>query len=617
MSGRLHTAARVLVVFGLASLSQAFQAGSVQSSEPTILRSPFLRIDDSGPQGTVRVTFEPEAYAAFEHAHQGGGLTAVLSFPLPGGEDVDLLLRPTRVMAADATAIVIAPDGSEKHLAPTVRLFSGSVTGRSSRVFLAISPSLVNGYVELDGENYFLSSGGSSRRAGLAEAAVSHGALLRSPTAADWCGFPGQILARAEPTDAQPALTAAVRETKVFLECDDFYRALFATDQEAVDYCVLLVGAASEIYRRDLGAKLEIPSGYIRVWNSTPPWGITTNFGDLGKFVSWWTSTGNSSRGVKRAAVQLLTAPVFGGVAQGIGSMCTNTSSYAISSVAGFFPYPLQHTSGANWDLFVLSHELGHLYGSVHSFEYVPPIDCKDGSGPDCGTIMSYCHLDYGVGGVGMRFHVREQDAIRGTLRNRGCAKKISIAMGDYDASGVLDALDAAELDAYLLQGFESRGAQETFDMNADGMVTSVDRDILNAIIAGLPPASSVVRNGSGTNCTCYITLSQPVLGHTWTTFVGGYLGLPVLTTIYGTTAPLDPGLPTSYGELLIALPPLGGQTVFRNNVFTNGQWATHAIPLPYSLSLVGRSVYTQAAIFKPTGAELLNAIDLVLSNYE
>lgn len=613
MSGRLHTAACVLVFLGFASRSQAFQAGGVQSSEPILLRSPFQRIADSGPRGAVRVTFGPDAFAVLDPAHREGVLTRILSFPLPGGVDVDLLLRPTRVMAEDATAIVVRADGSEERLAPTVRLFSGSVPGRSSRVFLAITPSMVNGYLELDGENYFLSSGGSSNRAE-PETAVSHGSLLGSPTAAEWCGSLGS----AEITTNQPLSKAALHETQVFLECDDVYRALFTTDQEAIDYCVLLVGAASEIYRRDLGARLEIPSGYLRLWTSTPPWGITTSFSDLGKFVAWWTSSGNSSRGVKRAAVNLLTAPVFGGVAQGIGSICTNLSSYAISSVAGFFPYPLQHTSGANWDLFVLSHEIGHLYGSVHSFEYVPPIACKDGSGPDCGTIMSYCHLDYGVGGVGMRFHVREQDTIRGTLRNRGCAKEIPIAMGDYDNSGVLDALDVAELDAYLLQGFESRGAQETFDMDTDGTVTTIDRDILCAIIDGVPPASSVVRNGSGINCgTCYITITEPVLGQTWTTFIGGHLGSPVLTTIYGATTPLDPGLMTRSGELLIALPPLGGQTVFHSNALTNGQWATHAIPLPYSLSLLGLSVYTQAAIFKPTGVELLNAIDLVLSNYE
>jgi len=614
MLGSAHPSTVVSFLCVLCGSSAAGEGARIPREE-NFLSAPFDVLEDTGARGFVRFEIEPGAYGAFDAAHRTGQLLHLLSFPLPGGETVDLLLRPREVMEPGGTAIVVRPDGREDRVAPQVRAFSGSVPGRQSLVFLAISPELLHGYASLDGENFFVSSG----KGGGSEAAVSHGSLFGAPSLAEWCGtlFEEPETRESSP-GIQPLSTTVLRSSKVFLECDSTYRALFSTDQSAVDYCALLVSAASEIYRRDLGVTLDVPSGYIRLWTATPPWGVTTTFGDLGKFVSWWNSSANPSKGVKRAAVQLLTRPVFGGVAQSVAVVCTKVSSYAISSVYGSFPYPIQHTSAANWDLFVLSHEFGHLYGSFHSFEYVPPIACKDGSGPDCGTIMSYCHLTYGVGGVGMRFHEREQDAIRAVMRNRGCIKVVPLLRGDYDANGLLDGLDLAAFDAYQLQGFTSRGAEETFDMDSDGTVTNLDRDVLTAILAGIPPASFTVRNGSGVNCgLCYATLAAPLIGGTWTAYVGNNLGPPMLTTIYAASAPLDPGLPTVFGELLIALTGLGGQTLFRSNACTNVGIATHSLPIPYDLSLLGAEVYTQAAIFEPTGTLLLNAIDLVISNYE
>jgi hypothetical protein len=612
MSGRPR--AMIIAPFLCLLASSAAAAGD-RSLGADVLHAPFRVVEDTGQRGFARIAAERDAYTVLDAVHERGGLLDLLAFPLPGGASVDLRLRPVRTLEPGGTAIVVRPDGKEERLAPRVRAFSGAVPGRTSQAFLAISPDMLHGYVSLDGENYFVSSGGASS----GEATVAHGSLFGSPLVAEWCGTPFGEPVEPESSSIQPLTTTLIRSSKVYIDCDNAYRSLFPSDQAAIDYCALLVSAASEVYRRDIGMTIEIPSGYIRLWTTTPPWGVTTTFGDLGKFVSWWTSPGNPSRGLPRTAVHLLTQPVFGGVAQSVGVICQKSSSYAISSVYGYFPSPIQHTSGANWDLFVITHEFGHLYGSFHSFEYSPPIACKDGSGPDCGTIMSYCHLTYGVGGVGMRFHQREQDAIRAVIRNRGCVKSAVLQRGDYDANGVLDALDVAAYDAYVNQGFASRGSEETFDMNSDGVVTNVDGDIMNALIAGMPPASFAVRNGSGTNCgLCYATLGNPVLGTTWTAYIGNNLGPPMLTTIFVASAPLDPPFVTPYGEILIGMSGLGGgQTLYQSNAYTDVGIATHSIPLPYDLSLLGLPLYTQGAIFEPTGVLLLNAIDLVLSIYE
>ena len=91
---------------------------------------------------------------------------------------------------------------------------------------------------------------------------------------------------------------------------------------------------------------------------------------------------------------------------------------YGISgNLHGAFPLPVQDNSHDNWDLMVVSHELGHNFGTGHTHDsYNPPIDgCGNG---DCAnafdtTIMSYCHLcPGGLSNMDMRFHPRVQARI-------------------------------------------------------------------------------------------------------------------------------------------------------------------------------------------------------------
>jgi hypothetical protein len=244
------------------------------------------------------------------------------------------------------------------------------------------------------------------------------------------------------------------------------------------------------VYRRDIGCTITIPDGYMRLWADTPPWGELETHSDIASFVAWWSSPFNPQQNIPRAAVQVLTHPVFGGVANNIGGLCTNFDGYEVSSVFGAFPYPIQHTSEENWDLLVVAHEFGHTFGSPHTFNYSPPIPCVDGSGPDMGTLMGYCHLDFGVEGVGMRFHPTVQNTIRAYLNTVGCLASTPIQLGDYDADGAPDAGDLDVLDAYLVQGFHSDGSEETFDMDDDGDVDAVDRQLLFDSIFG----TSIVR---------------------------------------------------------------------------------------------------------------------------
>jgi hypothetical protein len=98
----------------------------------------------------------------------------------------------------------------------------------------------------------------------------------------------------------------------------------------------------------------------------------------------------------------------WGGIAW-LNAVCS-TTGYGVSAyLNGSFPYPLQDHHSGNWDVVVVSHELGHNFGAIHTHSYSPPIDnCGNGNcqGAANGTIMSYCHTcPGGIANIELIFH--------------------------------------------------------------------------------------------------------------------------------------------------------------------------------------------------------------------
>jgi len=578
-----------------------------QGSARAALTRPFERLADSGPMGVVELGFDARDVAEFGQLAAEGQGFRLRGLPLPGGIEIDLDLRPTSALAPGATAQVVHEDGSASALAPSVSCFTGYGPD-GSEAFLGLRADGLDGYVSLGGQLYFLSSGGSPRgRATLAHAAAIGG----SPSSAlrQFCQIAGGPRALALDTTELLALPT-LKEADVWIECDLAFRQLFASDQACIDYATLLITAASEIFRRDLGVKLLIPNGYLRIWNSPAPWGVITTFSDLNNVQAWWTSAANPDRDRPRSSVHVLTTPAFGGVAW-LPGICDNFYGYQLSGVDGHFPYPIDHTNNDNWDLFVVCHEFGHAFGCQHSFDFVPPIECQDGSGPDFGTIMSYCHGSFGVGGVGMRFHEREQQTIRAHVATRGCIRSRTLLKGDYDGDGARDLDDLAAANALLGRGFRSLGAEESLDMDADLDFDSLDRDLLAASI-GAPPASVTERNGSGVNDGCYFQLNNPVLGTLWETMIGAFgVGRPTFLLVYDQP---HPGLLTGFGEMLVLPVGLGGTKLLVHGAASDGVFATHVLSIPSDPSLIGVFAATQGFVLGgPGGSHFCNALDVVL----
>lgn len=129
------------------------------------------------------------------------------------------------------------------------------------------------------------------------------------------------------------------------------------------------------------------------------------------------------------------TAPL-GGIAY-INTVCLSSYSYAYANVNGTF----EQTPSYSWDVFVVTHELGHTFGSRHTHACVwgpkknQAIDhcqtlegsCPSPGLPLKGTMMSYCYQT-GKPGIDLNlgFGKEPGDLIRATLQNSSCLKSNS-----------------------------------------------------------------------------------------------------------------------------------------------------------------------------------------------
>ncbi len=287
--------------FTLPALCLIAPAALAQSTITESFASPFTRVATQEPAGVASVAFDASAHELLKPAFDRGDMVRLEGFALPNSQ-VDLVLRPVSAMESGATAIVMNPDGVER-MAPSAAIFQGHVdglpSGQSSTVFLSVSRTQLNGYVSIDGELVFVSNGmnESPGRAWVTEAS----ALPSGASNSSWCQSINQMVAPSGPATQLGAAGPDVHIGDFYLELDEEFGDLFSSSQDAIDYATTLITATSEVYRRDLGSVINIPNGYMRLWNTTPPWGVTSSFGGLDPFVDWWNSSANPDIDLPRA----------------------------------------------------------------------------------------------------------------------------------------------------------------------------------------------------------------------------------------------------------------------------------------------------------------------------
>lgn len=377
-------------------------AGRSHAQERAILDAATFTTTIRGvtPPGTLAVEVAEETYPLLSGTHS----VSIFGFALTPTIKVDLDLE--RFWAwGPGTQFVIGTDrGDVPMKAPSVAFFRGTVGGEpGSRVFLSASPSGLKGIIRFGHAQYFVSPAGppadaANRRVhwvfdGLApEAATPPVRFECKPVLA-----PGQAPPIAIGIPGGMDLVVS-RVALVAIDADFEMRQKFATVGDAALYVCELMAAVSIFYETDINMKLA--ASYIRIWDTAadPYTGADTE-AQLPQFKNYWEANMGS---VPRNAAHLVSGRNLGGGLAYVDQMCGGSNAYGVSgNMSGSFPRPPQSGSGANWDLVVVAHELGHNFGSPHTHCYSPPIDlcytgedgCAGGTAIcQQGTIMSYCH---------------------------------------------------------------------------------------------------------------------------------------------------------------------------------------------------------------------------------
>ena len=373
---------------------------------------------------------------AIERIAAAGGGT-IERFPLGPALDVDLELATIDPFEADARLVATGLDAKgrivERELAASGTHLAGVVAGEAdSHAFLSVTDAGTFGYVEIGSRTFIISSGPYGSRLGIASyelTALPEG-LIETPA---WiCGtadLPATEIPGGEGGaggDGGVAGTPPCRQVRVAWETDQEFLAKFSGNTDAAKaYVGTLAAALTSIYTRDVNVRISVR--YLRLWTTTDPWTATDTGTQLEQFAGYWQA--NMSSLVRDLAHFISGRGLGGGVAY-LPGVCSSGYGYGVSAnLAGFFPSPLVDNNGQNWDIYVISHELGHNFGAPHTHNYSPPLDGCGSSPQDCtvanadeGTIMSYCHLcSGGVQNIKLRFHPGNIESIEARLASIGC----------------------------------------------------------------------------------------------------------------------------------------------------------------------------------------------------
>lgn len=409
-----QTAAAFMLAYATVTMGAGLSDGTANRVQ---IASPVLAAGLPA-QGLVMVNLDVGSYAALKIIKQA----TVTGFPLADRGPVDLDVESFDPFSADAV-LVLAGDGGERRMPkPELVLLRGHVHDHpESTVFLGLSPTAMNGYITLDGHTYILSSGG----AGLNQPAVVYdlGAIPanRLNIVSHPCGTDALPLPPGGPRKPNGhgggggggGTDATCRVIRVAIDTDyEYTSSVFSGNSaNAAAYAATLLGAISEIYRRDFDVALEL--SYLRIWTSnTDPYTLTTVEDRLDELKNYWNA---NMSGIGRNITHMMTGlqAGTGGVAY-LGVVCPGDYSYGSSGhFSGHFPYPLLNNNGQNWDVMVVAHEIGHNLNAPHTHSMTPPVDGCGNSPQDCtnanqGTIMSYCHTCAGgMNNIVMKFHPR------------------------------------------------------------------------------------------------------------------------------------------------------------------------------------------------------------------
>jgi Metallo-peptidase family M12/Secretion system C-terminal sorting domain len=223
------------------------------------------------------------------------------------------------------------------------------------------------------------------------------------------CSMPDSFLNDSEITNYQNVFskTLTLKCVRLYFETEfDIYQNLGNSVPNVVNYVTNLYNQVGTLYAND---GISTALSQVFVWTTADPYTATDTANLLSQFQAQ-TSSINGNLG------QLITfRSVGGGRAAGFSGICNSNVDLSLS-VSGNMNSTVVAVPTYSWNVMVVTHEFGHLFGSRHTHACVwngnnTAIDgCSGITEGGCplpgipsggGTIMSYCHIQ----SVGINFN--------------------------------------------------------------------------------------------------------------------------------------------------------------------------------------------------------------------
>jgi hypothetical protein len=234
------------------------------------------------------------------------------------------------------------------------------------------------------------------------------------------------------------------KKVRVYFEGSyNLYSYNFHSDLAATqNYLLGLFNQVAAMYQNE-GIMIELAQTYV--WTTPDPYDTTRSDSALFQFQRRWNGLGDNFNG---DIAHLITGGTTrnGGIAYLLPDLCNRPYNYAYSNVFGTY----NNIPTYSWDVNVITHEMGHLFGSHHTHwcgwntgagGTCGAIDnCKKeefgnscGSCPSLtdtatrpagwqGTVMSYCHLYQNIGiNLANGFGPLPQAVIRNAISSSAC----------------------------------------------------------------------------------------------------------------------------------------------------------------------------------------------------
>jgi hypothetical protein len=362
--------------------------------------------------------------------------TIELVLPLKGNATVTLQLVETNIFTADY--LLVTSDG-KKTGNPGGKFYQGIVKGdESSLAAISIYEDEVAGFFTLAGSNYVVGKIKNKEAIG-ANIVYQESDLVAKNNFS--CHTPDAGVPPPGGGGISPNLTA--RCVRLYYEAEvDFYTAFGSNSTSVSNYVTNLFNQLKTLYNND---GISVSLSQVFVWTTTDPYTATDVPGTLAQFQATRTSF-NGDLG------QLITTRgIGGGQAAGFTGLCNGSIAQRLC-VSGNLTTSFPNVPSYSWEVYVTSHEFGHLFGSRHTHACVwngnnTAIDgCSGFVEGSCGlpgtpsgggTIMSYCHLNVGIN-FSLGFGPQPAQLIRNNVEAATCLSSCGGTTGCTTPTGLV-----------------------------------------------------------------------------------------------------------------------------------------------------------------------------------